>query len=145
MWIFIKAFIYVVENEFTECLQNRPDEILELRQNFEIQKRKIGEDTTNKYLYIPLPECLREVPEIKMKIEGSKKYPGIRVRRGKAEFPLEMIQDLFMEPINDINGQISHLLLDHRDVDAVILVGGFSESQLVYKSIKKRSSHQSYF
>lgn len=43
-----------------------------------------------------------------------------------------------MEPINDINGQIGHLL-GHRDVDAVILVGGFSESKLVYKSIKEET------
>lgn len=71
-------------------------------------------------------------------MKESTKYPGIRVRRGKVEFPLEMIQDLFMEPINDINGQIGHLL-GHRDVDAVILVGGFSESKLVYKSIKEET------
>lgn len=47
-----------------------------------------------------------------------------------------MIKNLFKEPTDDINNQISHLL-EHNAVDAIILVGGFSESTFVYKSIKE--------
>lgn len=125
----------VVENEFLKCSQKYPDEILELQQNFERQKRSIGEKTQNQHLYIPLPECLREVEDIKGKLQGSTKYSGIRYERGKVEFPLKMIEDLFKEPIRDITSQISQLMKNNA-VDAIILVGGFSESTFVYKSIK---------
>lgn len=125
----------ILENEFLESSKNYPDEILELQQNFERQKRNIGEETQKQYLYIPLPECLREVDDIKAKLEGSKKYSGIRYQRGKVDFPLQMIEDLFKEPIRDITSQISKLIKNNA-VDAIILAGGFSESTFVYKSIK---------
>lgn len=128
------AFVFV-ENEYLECSKNYPDEILELQQNFERQKRNIGEETQKQYLFIPLPECLREVDDIKAKLQGSKKYSGIRYARGKVEFPLQMIEDLFKEPIRDITNQISKLIKNNA-VDAIILAGGFSESTFVYKSIK---------
>lgn len=125
----------ILQNEFLECSKQYPDEILELQQNFERQKRSIGEETQKQHLYIPLPECLREVDDIKRKLEGSTKYSGIRYERGKVEFPLQMIEDLFKEPIRDITSQISKLMKNNA-VDAIILVGGFSESTFVYKSIK---------
>lgn len=128
-------FFNGVENEFKECFQTHPDEGLELQQNFETKKRSTGERTGREFLVIALPECLRKIPEYKRKLEGSTKYPGIQVRRGKVEFPLQMIQDLFKESIRDITSQISHLLLIN-SVDAIILVGGLSESTLVFKSIK---------
>lgn len=117
-------------------MQQNPDESLELQQNFETKKRSTGERTSREVLVIALPECLRRIPEYKKKLEGSTKYPGIRVRRGKAEFPLQMIKDLFKDSICDVTSQIRKLLLDN-SVDAIILVGGFSESTLVYKSIKE--------
>lgn len=130
-----QVFFNGVENEFKECFQTHPDEGLELQQNFETKKRSTGERTGREFLVIALPECLRRIPEYKRKLEGSTKYPGIQVRRGKVEFPLQMIQDLFKESIRDITSQISHLLLIN-SVDAIILVGGLSESTLVFKSIK---------
>lgn len=129
------VFFNGVENEFKECFQTHPDEGLELQQNFETKKRSTGERTGREFLVIALPECLRRIPEYKRKLEGSTKYPGIQVRRGKVEFPLQMIQDLFKESIRDITSHISHLLLIN-SVDAIILVGGLSESTLVFKSIK---------
>lgn len=130
-------FFYFVEDEFTECLQQNPDERLELQQMFEIKKRSTGERTSREFLAIVLPECIRRIPEFERKLEKSTKYPKIRVRRGKVEFPLEMIKDLFKEPIHDVTSQINQLLVNN-SVDAIILVGGFSESQLVYKSIKEK-------
>lgn len=93
--IFFALYFVFVENEYLECSKNFPDEILELQQNFERQKRNIGEETQKQYLFIRLPECLREVDDIKAKLQGSKKYSGIRYARGKVEFPLQMIEDLF--------------------------------------------------
>lgn len=46
-----------------------------------------------------------------------------------------MIEDLFKGPIRDITSQISKLIKNNA-VDAIILAGGFSESNFVYKSIK---------
>ena len=55
--------------------------------------------------------------------------------RGKVEFPNRLIENLFMTTIQEI---ICHVggLLNEISVDAIILVGGFSESKFVYQSMK---------
>lgn len=117
-------------------MKNFPDEILEIQQNFEIQKRGFGENTGQGCLSIPIPECCREIPDFKKKFEESTKYPGLKVFRGKIEFPHKIMEDLFLESINEITKHVRGLL-DQKSVDAIILVGGFSESKLIYKSMKE--------
>ena len=112
-----------------------PDEVLDLWQNFEVKKRGIGESFGTDYLSIPVPECCREIPHFKEKFENSSKYPGIKVNRGTVYFPNRLIEKLFMTIINEIIGHVGDLL-DRISVDAIILVGGFSESKFVFKSMK---------
>ncbi|XP_078320406.1 heat shock 70 kDa protein 12B-like isoform X4 [Crassostrea virginica] len=123
------------EDDFTRCMNNFPNEVLDLWQNFEVQKRSIGESFGKKFLCVPVPECCLEISHFKEKFENSKKYPGIKVNRGKVEFPNELIEKLFMKTITEI---ICHVggLLKKISVDAIILVGGFSESKFVYQSMK---------
>lgn len=54
---------------------------------------------------------------------------------GHVDFLLQIIQDLYKESIRDINSQTGQLMRNNA-VDAIILVGKFSESTFVYKSIK---------
>nr|XP_022309127.1 heat shock 70 kDa protein 12B-like [Crassostrea virginica]XP_022309128.1 heat shock 70 kDa protein 12B-like [Crassostrea virginica] len=129
---FLEIWKDILGKEFTQCMKEYPDEILELQHEFEFQKRSIGENTGKRCLYIPIPECCREIPHFKKKFEESTKYPGLKVNRGKTEFPNEMIEGLFLDKIKKHVGG----LLTQNSVDAIILVGGFSESKLIYKSMK---------
>ena len=117
-------------------MKNYPDEILEIQQNFEIQKRGFGENTEQGCLSIPIPECCREISDFKKKFEESTKYPGLKVYRGKIEFPNKIMEGLFLESIVKITKHVGGLLAQ-KSVDAIILVGGFSESKLIYKSMKE--------
>ena len=72
---------------------------------------------------------------MKKKFEESTKYPGLKVNRGKIEFPNKVIEGLFSGSINEITRHVGGLLAKN-SVDAIILVGGFSESELIYKSLK---------
>ncbi|XP_078322009.1 heat shock 70 kDa protein 12B-like isoform X2 [Crassostrea virginica] len=133
---FMQIWKDILENRFTECMTNYPDEIHEIQQNFEIQKRGFGENTGQGCLSIPIPECCREIPDFKKKFEESTKYPGLKVCRGKIEFPNKIMEGLFLESIHEITKHIGGLLAKN-SVDTIILVGGFSESKLIYKSMKE--------
>lgn len=54
---------------------------------------------------------------------------------GHVDFLLQIIQDLYKESIRDINSQTGQLIRNNA-VDAIILVGKFSEVTFVVKSIK---------
>lgn len=116
-------------------MNNFQNEVLDLWQYFEVQKRSIGERFGKEFLCVPVPEFCLEISHFKEKFENSAKYPGIKVNRGKVEFPNRLIENLFMTTIQEI---ICHVggLLKEVSVDAIILVGGFSESKFVYQSMK---------
>lgn len=54
---------------------------------------------------------------------------------GHVDFLLQIIQDLYKESIRDINSQTGQLIRNNA-VDAIILVGKFSEVTFVVKSIQ---------
>nr|XP_022310181.1 heat shock 70 kDa protein 12B-like isoform X2 [Crassostrea virginica] len=132
---FMQIWIDVLGDDFTRCMDSFPNEVLDLWQDFEVQKRSIGESFGKDYLCVLVPEFCREISHFKEKFENSAKYPGINVNRGKVEFPHRLIENLFMTTIQEI---ICHVggLLKEISVDAIILVGGFSESKFVYQSMK---------
>lgn len=48
-------------------MKHFPDEILKIPQSFEFQKRGLGENTGKGCMYIPVPECCREIADFKKK------------------------------------------------------------------------------
>ena len=124
--------------EFTQCINEYPNEILEMQQNFEFQKRSIGDNTGKRCVYIPIPECCRQIPDFEKKFNDPAKYPGLnlKVNRGKIEFPNEIIEGMFLEIIYKIKKHVGGLLDQNIFVDAILLVGGFSESKLIYNSMQ---------
>ena len=130
------TFKMFVDKEFPQCMKDFPDDILELQENFEFQKRCIGEYIGKDSLYIPIPEFFRKIPDLKKKFEEYTNYPGLKVNHGKIEFPNRMIEGLFSESIDEIKEHVDRLLAQN-SVHAIILVGGFSESKLIYKSMKE--------
>ncbi|XP_061185642.1 heat shock 70 kDa protein 12B-like [Saccostrea echinata] len=133
---FLQIWKDILKSDYTKCKENYPDEILEFEQSFELLKRQVGEESTADTLYISIPECIRDIPNLNNKIEENEEFPGIKISRGKAGFPKAMLENLFIEPINDITRQLHHLM-EKNSVDAIIMVGGFSESKIVYNSLKK--------
>lgn len=109
---------------------------LNYRKFLNSKKRSIGEYTGKESLYTPIPEFFRKILDLKKKFEESTNYPGLKVNHGKIEFPNRMIEGLFSESIDEIKEHVGRLSAQI-SVDAIILVGGFSESKLIYKSMKE--------
>lgn len=108
------------------------DEILEILWHFDLQKRNLCDVD---HLSISYPQCIRSIEGYKQKLENSEKYPGIKEFRGKVQFPIKMIKDLYLKTIGEIETRVRNFLTKYPD-SVIMLVGGFSESNLIYESLK---------
>ncbi|XP_078320398.1 heat shock 70 kDa protein 12B-like [Crassostrea virginica] len=131
-----EAFLQIWKDIFgadlNKCNENYPDEIHEILQNFELVKRS---NSDKNCIEIPIPECIRELEGYKEQIENSEKYPGLKVVRGKVHIPIVIIRDLYSKVINEIKRTI-YSLVKEDPISVIILVGGFSESNLIFESLK---------
>ena len=125
-------FWFILGSDFNKCIANYPDEIHEIEYNFELMKRSICD---KEFIAIPIPECIRELESYKEQIENSEKYQGLKVVRGKVHIPIVIIRDLYSKVIDEIKRTIYSLVKEH-PISVIILVGGFSESDLVFESLK---------
>ena len=123
---------FILGADFKKCIENYPDEIHEIQQNFELMKRS---NCDKNCIAIPIPECIRELEGYKEHIENSEKYPGLKVVRGKLHIPIVMIRDLYSKVIDEIKRTIYSLVKEY-PISVIILVGGFSESNLIFDSLK---------
>ncbi|XP_078320401.1 heat shock 70 kDa protein 12A-like [Crassostrea virginica] len=130
---FLQILKDVLEDKFDECKRNHPDEILETQEDLERKKKIICDKTP--YISIRIPQCIIDIEGYKYKFENSEKYPGLKVVRGKIHIPNVMIRDLYSKVIDEIKRTI-YSLVKEDPISVIILVGGFSESNLVFESLK---------
>nr|XP_022303932.1 heat shock 70 kDa protein 12A-like isoform X2 [Crassostrea virginica] len=131
---FLQIWKDIYGADFNKCIENYPDEIHELQQNFELIKKSICD---TKPITIHIPECICEVEDYKEKINNSERYPGLKVNRGKVDIPIVIIRDLYSKVINELKSIINSLMKEEEDpIKGIILVGGFSESNEVFESLK---------
>lgn len=126
------VLFFILGGDFKKCIENYPDEIHEIQQNFELMKRS---NCDKNCIAIPIPECIRELEGYKEHIENSEKYTGLKVVRGKVHIPIVMIRDLYSKVIDEIKRTIYSLEKEDR-ISVIILLGGFSESDLIFESLK---------
>ena len=124
--------MFILGADLNKCNENYPDEIHEILQNFELVKRS---NSDKNCIEIPIPECIRELEGYKEQIENSEKYSGLKVVRGKVHIPIVIIRDLYSKVINEIKRTI-YSLVKEDPISVIILVGGFSESNLIFESLK---------
>lgn len=124
--------MFILGADFKKCIENYPDEIHEIHQNFELAKRSICDENC---IAIPIPECIRELEGYQEHIENSEKYPGLKVVRGKVNIPMVIIRYLYLDVIDKIKDNISSLVKEH-NISVIILVGGFSESNFIFEKLK---------
>lgn len=139
-----------------ETFKSDPDNIsdyIEFWQNFEVKKREsLSRKTTDKtYLVIPL--VLTEIVKEQMKqkeshdailnalLKKSKHCDSeIFAGQGKLNMSLDTFENFFNPTIDKLTAHLSEMFNNEliSDVQTVLLVGGFSESELVQRQLKRR-------
>ncbi|KAK3584377.1 hypothetical protein CHS0354_001304 [Potamilus streckersoni] len=136
--IFGEDFITTFRNEY-------PKDFVELLQDFEVKKR--GESETIrvslpynfcnfKHLGRSAKDCIQNFSQ--------EHNAGIKFSSGKLVLSSSLVQELFIDCLNQINDHISLLLHKSKlkDMNYIFLVGGFAESPRLQKSIKTRFSEK---
>lgn len=135
--IYIDEFLlfsfFSLEDKFEECKRNHPDEILETQEDFERMKKSICDKTP--YISIRIPQCFIDIEGYKDKFENSEKYLELKVVRGHLHIPIVIIREFYLKIIEEIKSTIDSLVKKDT-ISVVILVGGFSESNIVYDTLK---------
>ena len=126
------VFWFILGADFKKCIENYPDEFHDIQQNFEFMKRS---NCDKNCIAIPIPECIRELECYKEQIENSERYPGLKMVRGKVHIPIVIIRDLYSKVIDELKRTI-YSLVKEDPISVIILVGGFSESNLIFDSLK---------
>nr|XP_022310182.1 heat shock 70 kDa protein 12B-like [Crassostrea virginica] len=129
---FLQIWKDIYGADFKKCIENYPHEFHEIQQNFEFMKRS---NCDKNCIAIPIPECIRELECYKEQIENSERYPGLKMVRGKVHIPIVIIRDLYSKVIDELKRTI-YSLVKEDPISVIILVGGFSESNLIFESLK---------
>lgn len=68
------------------------------------------------------------------------------MNRGKVDIPIVIIRDLYSKVINELKSIINSLMKEEEDpIKGIILVGGFSESNEVFESLKDEYKDIQFF
>lgn len=115
---------------------------MDLERDFELKKRNLREDVENVNIHISaaLVEVAKDktgktIPEL---IEASGMADKIRFRRDRATFKAEIIRELFAPSVKSIVDHVKSVISSKQveQVDKILMVGGFSESQTVMQAVK---------
>ena len=132
------------EDIVAQCWNEHPYEFLELMRSFEIKKRKVAADTTDEVAF-KLPAALRGMVKHKSgfdleEIIRESKYNGKLVIKGdKLLFEANVFKEFFRKTMDSILKQMKEIMEEPagKQVQTILLVGGFTESPLVRDEIRR--------
>lgn len=126
-------------------------EYLEFLRGFELKKRKFNIDSKNRVVLVIPPSFVEILLEKRgenfEKIVNSSKHKGALSYIGeKLSFDHSLFTSFFESSLNDI---ISHIKIIFnadicRDLDGVVMVGGFAESMFVNSAVKKAFPYKKF-
>lgn len=126
-----------------ELKEEELEDYIDLFREFETKKRSIKTDQTNK-IVITLPVSLTELVKDKHKkfenaLEKSRYKDRVNYAKQKLHISPEAFRDLFKNTITEIIKLVEKLLNDKKlsDMNTILMVGGFSECELVQEAIRK--------
>ena len=145
-----REYLAFLENLFgrdvwSEFIKQNPEDLLEIKRKFEAKKRGLTAKSTE--TTIPYPPSLFkayiekiEVKSIQEGIEKSRYSQTIKVVKDKFRFDSEIMKQFFEQTIDSIITHVKDILVKNKrqggDIATILMVGGFSDSQLLYKRVK---------
>ena len=143
---FKRLLIDIVGKEvYPKYVKQETEDWLDLWRMFEFKKKTVDPAKKDK-INIKLPQTLVEMikaetkQDIRDRVAESKYSNMIHFAGGdKVRYEASLIQSLFKESVDKTVSHVQSLLRDQkaRDVKAILMVGGFSESQMLQVAIKK--------
>lgn len=129
-----------VLNEFKRTCEY---DYLHLLRDFEIKKRSIYPNKNNKIIF-RIPECLRSLTlrltgkTMGDKISSSKFNKNVRLTIDKLSITADTGREFFTDAVENIVENVRRLLEENNvaGTNMILLVGGFSESQMLQHAIK---------
>ncbi|XP_052814564.1 heat shock 70 kDa protein 12A-like [Mya arenaria] len=129
-----------VVNEFCEDFTDK----LDLDRVIEVKKRVIRPSETE-FTRVKFPTLLFEIfaekngnMSFQQKLNNSKFENKVKYKRGSLEILNKLLQETFCDSVSNMTAHVQRELSreELKDIKTLILVGGFSESELVRNSIK---------
>jgi hypothetical protein len=124
-------------------------DLLLMTRSFERKKKTFRSSSDELHsIQIPIPYSLIEIIEKKKKrtfaevIAASKYNEQLRFKRDKLTINSGLFMDMFNEPIQNIMHEIRTIFQHERcsDVSAIMMVGGFSEADVLQNAVQKAFS-----
>ncbi|CAC5370253.1 unnamed protein product [Mytilus coruscus] len=136
-----KLFLNFVKEVFGKAVwcnfeKSNMRDCLDLLRTFEGRKRVIGANNEEKVRLL-FPRDLFDVYE-EQTGSGFKSALGVTKARDKLIFPIDVLKNLFSQPLKAITAHVRELLQkpELQQVRTILMVGGFSDSELLYQHIK---------
>ena len=133
---------------YSKFVKKETEDWLDLWRMFEVKKKTI-DPHSNAKVTMKLPMTLTELyknesrKDIKDRIAECKYSSQIEVSGDKLRFESRLLQGLFDNSIDKTVRHVKSLLQDSkaRGVQAILMVGGFSDSPMLQQAIKRRFSN----
>ena len=130
---------------WSEFIKQNPEDLLEIKRKFEAKKRGLTAKPTE--ATIPYPPSLfktyiekRQVKSIQEGIEKSRYSQTIKVVKDKFRFDPEIMKQFFKKTTDSIIAHVKDILVKNKGqggvIGTILMVGGFSDSPLLYKRVK---------
>ncbi|XP_021364052.1 heat shock 70 kDa protein 12A-like [Mizuhopecten yessoensis] len=116
-------------------------DFVELCRDFEMKKRTITGESTGK-VFLRLPPSFKETFEdnsnIPFNVALSESEYGDKVQwvKGKLKIDVDVVKGFFEEPIQKITSHVRKLLNKIGRIQMILMVGGFSDCDLVEKAVR---------
>ena len=143
---FKRLMIHIVgKNVYAQFMKQETEDWIDLWRSFEIKKKLVDpakKETVTMKLPITLMELYKKETnqDIRDRIAEHKYSDKMQFAGGdKVRYEWPLIQSLFKESVDKTVLHVKSLLRDEnsRDVKAILMVGGFSESPMLQDAIKK--------
>ena len=143
---FVSYFCEMFTKEvIDEVKQEHSADWVETMREFEKLKRKISLENGDDFVQIMLRPCIQEVYMEVMNISLKNAFgknitgkKGATLNRHKLQIPKNVISDMIKKVAKSISSHITELLgkRENKDLDFIVMVGGFSNSPIVVQEIK---------
>lgn len=154
-----KAYRQFLEDIFgsrvLETFKSDPDNIIDyfdFWQNFEVKKRESLSSKASNKVKVGIPAALTDIAKELMKLGGNSKgiltellkkskywNKDISCETGKLNLAIEIFENLFDPTVQELIAHLSKMFKDELDADVktILLVGGFSECELVRNRLRR--------
>lgn len=124
--------------------RKQTSDYLDMESNIELKKRDLYTD--NKLLLLVYPSLASICKETtgksyKSLVEESDHKEDVKVRTGKIIFEPKMIEKIFERTLKECFRVMDEILINGKKVKDIILVGGFSESEIIQKQFREKYSN----